>query len=117
MRTKFGSATAKPDDEEKGEQNAMPITYHRVNLDPHRVALEEHPTLIRANQALAERGLTSRAIFELRPARSRRNSVLAFQVRGAVLHYTLGYFLAKGKTIEEKAERGEFNPAHLITHL
>lgn len=93
------------------------LTYHRVNLDPHRVALEEHPTLIRANQALAERGLTSRAILELRPARSRRNSVLAFQVRGAVLHYTLGYFLAKGKQIEERADRGEFNPAHLITQL
>ena len=95
----------------------MTITYHRVNLDPHRVALQEHPTLIRTNQALADRGLTSRAILEIRPARSRRNSVLAFQVRGAVLHYTLGYFLAKGKTIEEKADRGEFNPSHLITHL
>lgn len=99
------------------ENDMTALTYHRVNLDPHRVALEEHPTLIRANQALAERGLTSRAILEIRPARSRRNSVLAFQVRGAVLHYTLGYFLAKGKTIEEKAERGEFNLAHLITHL
>lgn len=100
----------------KRRENAM-LTYTRVNLDPHRVALEEHPTLIRANQALAERGLTSRAILELRPARSRRNSVLAFQVRGAVLHYTLGYFLAKGKQIDERAERGEFNPAHLITQL
>ena len=99
------------------ENDMTALTYTRVNLDPHRVALEEHPTLIRANQALAERGLTSRAILELRPARSRRNSVLAFQVRGAVLHYTLGYFLAKGKKIEERAERGEFNPAHLITQL
>lgn len=115
MRTKFGSATAPLDRQEKGDD--MNLTYHRVNLDPHRVVLEEHPTLIRANQALAERGLTSRAIVELRPDRSRRNSVLAFQVRGAVLHYTLGYFLAKGKQIEERAERGEFNPAHLITQL
>ena len=112
---KSGSATAPLDRQEKGDD--MNLTYHRVNLDPHRIALQEHPTLIRANQALADRGLTSRAILEIRPARSRRNSVLAFQVRGAVLHYTLGYFLSQGKQIEERAERGEFNPAHLITQL
>ena len=76
----------------------MTITYHRVNLDTHRVALQEHPTLIRANQALAERGLTSRAILELRPARSRRNSVLAFQVRGAATEIPI----QRPKKTEEK---------------